>query len=707
MEKFFLVLLLTGVKGFGLYEDRTAIPVDGAIDITYDQGHTPEDFLGVMQPLKIPEILYADENGVLEVDFTFTTCDYFGPYASFRTRCYGIGDDGYLIPPTFVLKPGDTLKVKLTNLLSDDDDVKYHNFWQKLNHTNFHTHGLHVSGEAPADDVIAEIEPVHCTDAGCVYDSIEYTYPILDYHSPGTMWYHPHIHGNAALQSGHFAAGIMIIQDEVDFNLPSYIQDLQDIHLMVSHMQLEELSLYGMQSCANSALMQTVDFGPSGNRLTEIGAQGLLLINGMTQPVVTIVAGQYYRVRTVMASALFAFNGQLHGDNAGSCETRLLAKDSIYLFDPLRNVTQILLWPGMRADIVFRCEDPGLLEVRSQNFTQPAGLSQHIGTYMGTGWFFNVTEKPADPEDRRDEGPLPEFTQQRPCYLVDTRSLLGNESAVLKKDMIFDYCTNVEAPEEEKIGTPVPHTYDEYPGVAPIGLANNFTCGQVADIFFQAKRGLYCLNGCPFEVGHRQAVFAPKFLEDGVTLNTNGTRYFEDEFGKACETINEDQYLPVGSLIEWNTFGADFHPVHFHVNPYQVVAADFSAGSQFEAFNIFFGRTEEEFEQLTGGFLKIGDFGDVILKPLSWLTFHQQTDSFTGKMVVHCHILLHEDWGMIGAYGIDGEEGTHWPGAKEVDPTCYWNEAEKTQGFTITEKCYSDVDCPKGWYCSNEYCKAI
>jgi hypothetical protein len=45
-------------------------------------------------------------------------------------------------------------------------------------------------------------------------------------------------------------------------------------------------------------------------------------------------------------------------------------------------------------------------------------------------------------------------------------------------------------------------------------------------------------------------------------------------------------------------------------------------------------------------------------------------DKFTGESVVHCHILLHEDLGMMGAMHIHGEEGTVWPDAKKYEPTC-------------------------------------
>jgi len=52
------------------------------------------------------------------------------------------------------------------------------------------------------------------------------------------------------------------------------------------------------------------------------------------------------------------------------------------------------------------------------------------------------------------------------------------------------------------------------------------------------------------------------------------------------------------------------------------------------------------------------------------LIVRTQTDVFTGKMVLHCHILEHEDEGMMAYIGIDGEEGATWSGAAAIDATC-------------------------------------
>jgi hypothetical protein len=45
-------------------------------------------------------------------------------------------------------------------------------------------------------------------------------------------------------------------------------------------------------------------------------------------------------------------------------------------------------------------------------------------------------------------------------------------------------------------------------------------------------------------------------------------------------------------------------------------------------------------------------------------------------MVFHCHFLAHEDFGMMAQYNLIGEEGTLWPGARMVDPTCVLPDEE-------------------------------
>ena len=49
-------------------------------------------------------------------------------------------------------------------------------------------------------------------------------------------------------------------------------------------------------------------------------------------------------------------------------------------------------------------------------------------------------------------------------------------------------------------------------------------------------------------------------------------------------------------------------------------------------------------------------------------TVRLYTDTFTGKMVIHCHILEHEDQGKMGLFQITGTEGATYAAATPTDP---------------------------------------
>ena len=68
---------------------------------------------------------------------------------------------------------------------------------------------------------------------------------------------------------------------------------------------------------------------------------------------------------------------------------------------------------------------------------------------------------------------------------------------------------------------------------------------------------------------------------------------------------------------------------------------------------------------------KVGDWHDTIQDGSDSATVRMQLDTFTGAMAVHCHVLSHEDFGMMALIDVMGEEGTVWPGAEALDPSCY------------------------------------
>lgn len=79
----------------------------------------------------------------------------------------------------------------------------------------------------------------------------------------------------------------------------------------------------------------------------------------------------------------------------------------------------------------------------------------------------------------------------------------------------------------------------------------------------------------------------------------------------------------LGSSEEWEFVNLIYEPLHIHVNPFQVVSVN--------------GAPSDE--------LHYRDTAQ--LPPFGTLTIRHQFLDFTGLFVWHCHILFHEDNGMM------------------------------------------------------------
>jgi FtsP/CotA-like multicopper oxidase with cupredoxin domain/peroxiredoxin len=102
--------------------------------------------------------------------------------------------------------------------------------------------------------------------------------------------------------------------------------------------------------------------------------------------------------------------------------------------------------------------------------------------------------------------------------------------------------------------------------------------------------------------------------------------------GKSYDPNASPRMLTLGSVEEWtinsmNGVGPITHPFHIHVNPFEIFSIKDSNGV----------------EQLTAPIWK----DTVAMKPNTVIKFRTQYLDFTGDFVQHCHILDHEDQGMM------------------------------------------------------------
>lgn len=106
--------------------------------------------------------------------------------------------NGSTVAPTLRLLPGDTLFVNLTNALPKPPSGAGY-----LNDTNLHYHGLHVSPNAPGDDSIDMLAMPGQT--------LHYKIAIPKTHPSGLYWYHSHAHGEAERQNLAGMSGALIV----------------------------------------------------------------------------------------------------------------------------------------------------------------------------------------------------------------------------------------------------------------------------------------------------------------------------------------------------------------------------------------------------------------------------------------------------------------------------------------------------------------
>jgi FtsP/CotA-like multicopper oxidase with cupredoxin domain len=125
--------------------------------------------------------------------------------------------------------------------------------------------------------------------------------------------------------------------------------------------------------------------------------------------------------------------------------------------------------------------------------------------------------------------------------------------------------------------------------------------------------------------GQRQLTFA---MGMGAGMGLGGMSFTID--GRTFDPDRDDQTIALGTTEEWtvvNTSPMD-HPFHLHVWPFHVLAA--STGTP-----------------------PTGVRQDVVLVPArGWVRLRIPFTDYAGRSVYHCHILDHEDRGMMGTVNV-------------------------------------------------------
>jgi FtsP/CotA-like multicopper oxidase with cupredoxin domain/peroxiredoxin len=286
-----------------------------------------------------PVYVCSGRGGILSVTLEVKYAHHFLGDDKVWIRTY----NGSFPGPTIRVRPGDKLRVKLTNTLPPEGEVEHKpNLPGRLNWTNLHTHGLHVSPVAPSDDVYLSVGP------GSEY---QYEFQIPANHPCGTFWYHAHHHGSVALQLSSGMAGALIVEGQGLDEVPQ-IKGIRDKVLLFQRVT------YRMNAQGVGEVLADDIYGDE----PAPGLRAATTINGVIAPNLYMAPGEVQRWRLLHAGlqttgALGLVNAS---DHSKLIKLHEIAVDGLAT-GTIRAQDVITLQPGNRSDVLVKAPaEPGI-----------------------------------------------------------------------------------------------------------------------------------------------------------------------------------------------------------------------------------------------------------------------------------------------------------------------------------------------------------
>lgn len=599
------------------------------------------------------------------------------------------------IAPTLVVKPGDKLKVRLINDLPandpscTDDRKKAINIPHCFNSTNLHTHGFWISPDQ--DNVFKVIAPG-------TQDT--YTYDIPNDHPAGTFWYHPHLHGSTAIQVASGMGGALIIEGErkpalnkrgdLDTLLKSDTSTLEVIEQIMVLQQIQ----YGCGSASNAQqnisstcldgkpmrIENYDDMGPSGWQKSGRHTS----INGFVWPTLDVKGKDLQRLRVIHAGVRDTINLKLVRWTGSDTQVAALRKgqaadsldDNIYKWCNGAAVEQFMVaTDGLTL--------PSIIE-QTQTVLQPGYRADLLVSFPDASAKYCLIDEPTTVDGSVNQ-------------TNDSRQLLA--------------IVNVRGENSDWDPVARNRVQSHLIRLAKANFENDIAEKVIADL--QKKSGSMSLD--------RFTAHQPILEEDLTTPRRRhvefniDTRKTPAEFqvdGRSFSPDRVDQTLELGAVEEWViTSALAGHPFHIHVNPFEIIRIENPQGVDVSGLNgpadtikkkvtRILNRNgnqyveEAEESQTVPQYRGLkGAYKDTIfVKPGYKVVLRSHYKEFVGDFVLHCHILDHEDQGMMQYVRI------HTPGdlAARDAPTkghgSHANSASHKASAKITDASHGDGD---------------
>ncbi|BBP77381.1 L-ascorbate oxidase [Pseudomonas sp. Ost2] len=605
-----------------------------------------------------------------------------------KLRSYG----GCLGGPQIDVRPGNTLRVHLDNQLTKDDPSCPNGGDPAdgspgcFNTINLHYHGLHVSPAGNSDNVLLNIGP---------QTRFEYEINIPTDHPSGTFWYHAHRHGSTALQVASGAAGPLIIRGDRPYtggkpgDIDTILKDAagQPIPEQVLLFQQIPYACFDDQGniiqdelgtwiCPNGKTGVIENFDAQLSSPTVWDNSGRFTsINGVVQPTITqtsagknIQAGEIVHWRFIHGGIHDTVNLQIVPLDTTSPKAKLANALAPLVGTPKEQAQRIAdLCPITVADSKAPVELVPQFEIAADgltrtsirpigvnrksvsggigsNFLQPGYRSDVLLMFPREGTYC-VLNQAATPAERANAGGPgkgpggqgPNETQLLATVVVKGGKVVTSDPQAYIQQALYD------ANKADK----------DLPAAALEGLRS----GNLSP-----WRGMPDLKD---ETPDKELQLAHFFIGNPPSppspAATPPAKPGDPWTGAFGFYINHKSYDPdridftrqVNTTDDWKlTSGGEPHIFHIHVNPFQVM--DVLYGKPGETARSIFGPNGEclvPADELGLQNQYCGmwhEFKDTIFVQNDYqVLVRTHYDRYIGEFVIHCHILDHEDGGMM------------------------------------------------------------
>lgn len=568
-----------------------------------------------------------------------------------------------LVGPQIRAKQDDNLKIHLVNHLPVESTetcpspVTNINQGNCFNTTNLHTHGLWVSPQGNSDNVFLSLKP---------QQDFHYEFKIEPNHPAGTFWYHSHVHGSTAIQVSSGMAGPLIIEGErkpvirqgqiqqtgdLDIlwkNQKNQQYDHEKIMLFQQIQYNEDCDSKLSQVNGTPCIYSLEDYSKLDIPTSWADENRFTSINGKMFGEIKVDQNQYHRWRMI------------HGGIRDTIGLTIKELPDSALFTAEQTLSACQKYQSKSMSSQFKTLKTLPLYTLAQDGLTMGKIQKHGIEIFQPGYRFDA---------------MLAFPTTNKYCVYDAKLNLEDEINAPESSPLLR-----RAP-KEKLNTQLLGWVNVQATQLPQQTPFNFLKSQATqlklapEVIAQLEQGdlsafISHASLITAEVDEMLKTMAKQITNFDILFNTDGSfkfgiRHAEEgtliSFGDAYHDEDHTHHsyvrkLPIGQTQEWElSSNVASHPFHIHVNPFQVVkilnenGVDVSAIGSSDKDGA--GNIDSQYHGMKGV------WKDTLFVKQGYKIFvRSKYEKFEGDFVLHCHILDHEDQGMMETVRICGDQ---------------------------------------------------